>query len=306
MRRLVFLAVPLAALFLMTGALVAAPGDQDSDGIPDASDNCPTVFNDDGPPGFQADSNKDGVGDACDPAPVGPNEIGLGVYVHNSNGSALVNSIGQHLRPCLHWKAFLQGTQIAEVGADVCQTTGWHWSSTDPSILPDRIDVTQISPPSGCAGGPTSTESVPFAPGQWKRLDFTYSCPNLTPPSSGGGGGAGGAKPVKFADTFSAAGQARPHQVVVPAKATRATITCRWANRKSRFDIVGLTNTAKTLLSVDGAGKLRPGKLKITKSATKTSVRVTVTKLRPGRLSFKVQAKSISGVGKTTTTVALK
>ncbi len=46
------------------GSIVALP-DSDGDGIPDISDNCPTIFNPD-----QADSDFDFVGDACDPTPV--------------------------------------------------------------------------------------------------------------------------------------------------------------------------------------------------------------------------------------------
>ncbi len=47
--------------FLVVSVAVA---DQDGDGVPDASDNCPTVSNPD-----QADANGNGVGDACESAP---------------------------------------------------------------------------------------------------------------------------------------------------------------------------------------------------------------------------------------------
>lgn len=50
---------------------VAAAGDMDGDGVPDASDNCPTVFNPVRPMdnGMQPDADGDGVGDPCDPCP---------------------------------------------------------------------------------------------------------------------------------------------------------------------------------------------------------------------------------------------
>ncbi len=41
--------------------LISAPGDEDGDGVPDGSDNCPTRYNPD-----QADGDGDLVGDACD------------------------------------------------------------------------------------------------------------------------------------------------------------------------------------------------------------------------------------------------
>jgi large repetitive protein len=51
---------------------VVSAGDSDGDGIPDASDDCPYVFNPIRPVdnGMQADADGDGVGDACDPCPL--------------------------------------------------------------------------------------------------------------------------------------------------------------------------------------------------------------------------------------------
>ena len=49
--------------------------DKDGDGVPDAQDNCPILFNPIRPMdnGAQADTDKDGVGDVCDPCPLAPN-----------------------------------------------------------------------------------------------------------------------------------------------------------------------------------------------------------------------------------------
>ena len=57
---------------IYTGALTA--DDHDGDGIPDASDNCPRVFNPIRPMdhGAQPDADGDGLGDACDACPFAP------------------------------------------------------------------------------------------------------------------------------------------------------------------------------------------------------------------------------------------
>jgi Amidohydrolase family len=51
-----------------------ATGDQDGDGVPDGTDDCPTIFNPPRPMDgtAQADVDGDGVGDACDAAPLDP------------------------------------------------------------------------------------------------------------------------------------------------------------------------------------------------------------------------------------------
>ena len=51
--------------------------DKDGDGIPDATDNCPTVFNPIRPMdgAKQADADNDGIGDACDKCPLEAGEV---------------------------------------------------------------------------------------------------------------------------------------------------------------------------------------------------------------------------------------
>jgi hypothetical protein len=62
-------------------------GDFDGDGVPDATDNCPTVYNPD-----QADTDGDGIGDACDNCKFIPNP---GQSDINGNGVGDVCDIDQ-------------------------------------------------------------------------------------------------------------------------------------------------------------------------------------------------------------------
>jgi large repetitive protein len=63
----------VASSTVYTGMVSAL--DSDGDGIPDATDNCPHVFNPVRPldNGEQGDADHDGVGDACDPCPLDAN-----------------------------------------------------------------------------------------------------------------------------------------------------------------------------------------------------------------------------------------
>ena len=58
---------------VLRAAQTAAP-DGDGDGVPDASDNCPSVANP-----SQTDTDGDGQGDACDSSPNGPDSDGDGI-----------------------------------------------------------------------------------------------------------------------------------------------------------------------------------------------------------------------------------
>jgi cytosine/adenosine deaminase-related metal-dependent hydrolase len=63
---------PSCTPFRTTYSSGIVPGDRDGDGIYDAQDNCPWIFNPIRPmdDGKQADADGDGIGDACDPCPL--------------------------------------------------------------------------------------------------------------------------------------------------------------------------------------------------------------------------------------------
>ncbi len=69
--------------------------DSDGDGIPDAMDNCPTVFNPirPGQGGVQADADGDGVGDACDVCPLDANTTMCSTFDPNdTDGDGVPNA----------------------------------------------------------------------------------------------------------------------------------------------------------------------------------------------------------------------
>jgi hypothetical protein len=64
-------AAPTSSTAVAAGAIFPEtpppPPDNDHDGVPDATDNCPSASN-----ASQLDSDADGIGDACDPTPLPP------------------------------------------------------------------------------------------------------------------------------------------------------------------------------------------------------------------------------------------
>ena len=75
---------------------MSAAGDMDGDGVPDASDDCPAVFNPIRPldGGAQADGDGDGAGDACDVCPTTPNATTCtAVDPNDRDGDTVVNAL---------------------------------------------------------------------------------------------------------------------------------------------------------------------------------------------------------------------
>jgi hypothetical protein len=104
-------------------------------------------------------------------------------------------------------------------------------------------------------------------------------------------------------DTFTAAGQVKPHAVAVPANRTRAEITLRWTKPTDRFTVAGVALTPKRRTS----SVSRADKLKITFFArTGTSLGVRIENLAPGRLTYRIVATKVSGKATVRTKTVLK
>jgi hypothetical protein len=69
--------------------------DSDGDGVPDESDNCPTIPNPD-----QADADKDGLGNVCDNCPNHPNGPALGTCVKEKAGVMASYRVGGQFITC--------------------------------------------------------------------------------------------------------------------------------------------------------------------------------------------------------------
>ena len=117
------------------------------------------------------------------------------------------------------------------------------------------------------------------------------------------GASAGVPAATAFTDTFTAAGQAKPHAVAVPAGKAKAEITLAWTKPGDRFTIADVVLVPKRKT----ASVARAEKLKITFfSLTPTSMGVRIGNLAPGKLTFRVVSKKQNGTTTVRTRVILK
>lgn len=133
---------------------------------------------------------------------------------------------------------------------------------------------------------------------------FRYSERNGTPGANGSGAHwsqSFASDRLTVGDRFTAAGQSRPHTAGIPATAKVVKVAVRWDSPRNSFTIEKVALVPGRTTS--SAGKLKPGKLKITIARTPTSVTATVSNLAAGKLRFSVSARKVGAAGTVKTSV---
>jgi von Willebrand factor type A domain-containing protein len=106
--------------------------------------------------------------------------------------------------------------------------------------------------------------------------------------------------PQQFTDLLKQ-GQSKVHKITVGAATKTLQITLTWASPLDKFKLSGLALIGKQ--GVLAVASRKPGKLKVTKTASSTFSIVKITGLRKGTLRFSVKgAKVASGAPKATLT----
>ncbi len=128
--------------------------DSDGDGIPDASDNCPDVFNPIRPMdnGVQPDADKDGEGDACDPCPNDKTDSCTKPDANDLDGDGVPNGIDN----CPHIANPAQTDSDKDGKGDACDACP---NSANPGVAACPLPITTVRDPNA-AGHPSSGSAV--------------------------------------------------------------------------------------------------------------------------------------------------
>jgi hypothetical protein len=107
--------------------------------------------------------------------------------------------------------------------------------------------------------------------------------------------------PQQFSDTL-ASGKSKAHSVSIGANTKTLSIALTWANPADKFTLTGLKLVSHGKVVAVGARKRKPKKLKVTTTTSSTFSLVKVSRLKAGKLKFKVKASTI-GSGQPTVTL---
>jgi von Willebrand factor type A domain len=101
--------------------------------------------------------------------------------------------------------------------------------------------------------------------------------------------------PRSFVDQLKQ-GQSKLHALAIGARTKSIQITLTWANPLDKFKLVGLRLVGKrgVLATASRKRHRKPSKLKVTTTNSKTFAIVRVSKLKKGKLRFKVKALKVS------------
>ena len=113
---------------------------------------------------------------------------------------------------------------------------------------------------------------------------------------------------VSVTDRFASKRDRHQHTVDVRGNRTTATLVVRWTPG-STFTVKGISFHRRSTRELQGGEKLKPGKLKPGGIVVRTTrkgrtLRIVITKLKPGELRFTVVPARLSGSAAATTTLA--
>lgn len=99
--------------------------------------------------------------------------------------------------------------------------------------------------------------------------------------------------PKTYADLFNRVGQSKAHSLTIPSGTRSVRFTLSWLNPNDSFDIGSIRIIRKGKV----VAKSRARKLKITRRRGLSFVTVKVSKLKKGKLRFRVKAKKLAVPG---------